>query len=84
MTTTTTETAEIPDGTMLPFAMDINKIWHKRPADDMWGGSEGGNLCRTVCGQQIASTEFANTDPRRAHLVESKLTCIGCFPAKES
>jgi hypothetical protein len=83
MTTTDTPT-EIPDGTMLPFAMDINKVWHKRPANDTWGGTEGGNLCTTLCGQQIPSTEFANTDPRRAHLVESKATCIGCFPPKES
>ena len=81
---TTTTPTEVPDGTMLPFAMDLNRIWHKRPTDDTWGGSEGGNLCRTVCGKEIASTEFANTDPRHAALVESKLTCVDCFPPKEA
>lgn len=87
MTTTTTDSAEaveVPDGTMLPFAEDINRIWHKRPADDTWGGTNGGNLCRTLCGQEIASTNFANSDPRRLSLVDSKETCVGCFPAKEA
>jgi hypothetical protein len=83
MTTTDTPT-ETPDGTMLPFAMDDLAVWHKRPADDTWGGSEGGNQCATVCGQQIASTRFANTDPRTLDLVDSKATCINCFPPKES
>ena len=55
-------TAKRSDSDMLPWAEDLDGVWHRRPPGRDWVTGDGANA-ETVCGRRIASVHVSNCEP---------------------
>jgi hypothetical protein len=75
------------DGTAYPYAQDLDRVWHKRPADDQWTNYDRRSHAadqpqfRSMCGKALPSVHVAQTPPAPDDLLDGETLCL-CIGAE--